>query len=231
MLPIIKIDKKTLAARARGRSHIYGLLSQIYIEEPSQGLLEKFQDSTFLQLLKQFGSDLEEELKIGPLDELVEELAIEYTRLFIGPGKHIYPYESAYRRKDTDISQTTSRQIEIFVKSHGLQYNPDFCQAPDHIGVEMAFMERATDAEAEAWGKDDGRNVMEILKVEKQFVDEHLVKWIPGFSDKVVKEGSLSFYREIAKLTKEYILLESREIKDLIRQIKALNRGGGFRDV
>lgn len=216
---MVMTNSKAFAKKAKSRSYIYGLLSHIYSREPSLSLLERLKDSTFTQLLKELGSDLSEELKRRPLDEAVEELAVEYTRLFIGPGGHIYPYQSAYRKENADRPHAISQQIESFIKWHGLEYDPDFHEAHDHISVELAFMEKATDTEARAWSKDGGKDVVEIIKLEKQFIEEYAVQWVPEFSNRVIKAAHLGFYREIARLTKAFILSEAQEIKDTIEQI------------
>jgi len=188
------------AARAIERSSVYGLLARVYSREPSKEFLENLRTSDFFKVL----------IKNKSLKKLTDELAVEYTRLFIGPGGHIYPYESAYCAKKIDIKN--------FVEFHGLKYNSDFTENSDHISIELEFMKKITDEEVKAWGKKDRRKAVECLKFKKRFIDEHLTKWVSKFSDRVIKEASLSFYREMAKLTKAYILSEAREMKDLVRK-------------
>ncbi|MEE8299741.1 MAG: molecular chaperone TorD family protein [Desulfatiglandales bacterium] len=94
----MEIKENDLVAKARGRSHIYGLLSRVYSREPNKDFLEALRNPTFLEALMELDIELGQDFKNAHLDGLVDELSIEYTRLFIGPGRHIYPYESQYRR-------------------------------------------------------------------------------------------------------------------------------------
>lgn len=168
------------------RSNVYGLLSRVYSSEPSKDFLESIRGSSFLEALGQ-------DFKSAPLDGLVDELSVEYTRLFIGPGSHIYPYESAYRKD----KESVSREVKDFIESRGLKYRSDFTESHDHISVELEFMERIAKEDAPGF-----------IKMGRQFINDHLIKWVPGFADKVIASASLSFYREMAKFTKEFILLE-----------------------
>lgn len=198
---------------AKNRSCIYGLLACIYKEEPSLELLGGIVNSDFSRLLKTLGLDLGKDIEKKPVEELVDELAVEYTRLFLGPGKHIHPNESAYRHDESDVSD---RYIKGLVEFYGLKFDKDFHDKHDHISVELEFMGKTTEAEAEAWRKEDRKKAAKILELEKKFIDGHLMKWVPRFSEVVIAQASSSFYREMAKLTKEYVLLEARNMNHLI---------------
>ncbi|GBE05880.1 hypothetical protein BMS3Abin10_01521 [bacterium BMS3Abin10] len=61
--------------------------------------------------------------------------------------------------------------------------------------------------------------------MEKKFIEEHLLKWIPIFCDKVITWAELPFYREMAKLTKFFIEFENEgKDKYLMTIVKAKNK-------
>jgi TorA maturation chaperone TorD len=66
--------------------------------------------------------------------------------------------------------------------------------------------------EEQAWQDDDKETALLCLENEKKFIDEHLFRWIPDFCNKVIQEADLPFYREMAKLTKNFIEFETEEI-------------------
>ena len=66
--------------------------------------------------------------------------------------------------------------------------------------------------EAQAWNEDDEEGAMSCLNIEKQFIEEHIIQWIPVFCEKVVQEAELPFYRAMAALTKNFIEFEKKEI-------------------
>ena len=73
-------------------------------------------------------------------------------------------------------------------------------------------MQQLTVAEEKAWEKGDRNLALACLENEKKFIEEHLAEWIPDFCDKVIDGADLSFYREMAELTKKFIEFEKNEV-------------------
>jgi len=85
---------------------------------------------------------------------------------------------------------------------------------PDHISVELEYMQHVVEREAQAWEADDDQTALLCLKNEKQFVDEHLLGWVPDFCEKVIEAAESPFYREMARLTRSFIEFEQKELKE-----------------
>ncbi len=83
---------------------------------------------------------------------------------------------------------------------------------PDHISVELEFMQQVIQREAQAWEAEDNQTALLCLKNEKQFVAEHLSGWIPDFCEKVSAAAEMPFYQEMAKLTCNFIEFEKEEL-------------------
>ena len=83
---------------------------------------------------------------------------------------------------------------------------------PDHISVELEFMQQVTHAEEKAWEDGDRILALVCLENEKKFIEEHLACWVPIFCEKVIKEAEMSFYREMAGLTQKFLEFEKEEI-------------------
>jgi TorA maturation chaperone TorD len=129
-------------------------------------------------------------------------MALEFTRLFIGPGKYIPPYESVHR--EGVLFGKVSSEVKRIIETSGLKYRSEFTGLPDHIGVEFEFMARLLQAKGNASGDERKR----IEKLEKKFIQEHLTTWVPLFCDKVIEDAKLDFFKEVANRTKEFILKE-----------------------
>ncbi|GBE03997.1 hypothetical protein BMS3Abin09_00921 [bacterium BMS3Abin09] len=54
--------------------------------------------------------------------------------------------------------------------------------------------------------------------MEKKFIDEHLTKWLPVFCKKIISEAKLPFYREMARITSNFIEFEKDEINRYIAE-------------
>jgi TorA maturation chaperone TorD len=134
--------------------------------------------------------------------------------LFIGPGKHISPYESVHVGIEGGglLWGGATVKVKKFIESSGFEYKSDYCGLPDHIAVEFEFMHKLTEKEGKAWKKNDNNMALRYLEYEKKFIDEHLSQWIPQFCDRVIQESRVSFYQQIAKLTKMYIANEQEQV-------------------
>jgi TorA maturation chaperone TorD len=56
--------------------------------------------------------------------------------------------------------------------------------------------------------------------MEKKFICDHLIKWIPEFCDKIISQAEISFYGDLADITKNFITLEFEEIDECISAIE-----------
>jgi TorA maturation chaperone TorD len=214
------VELKDRAEQAQQRSNIYGFLARVYRKELTSEMLAQIKDPRFKEVLSDLGVQLGDEFFSVPDNELIENLAIEYTRLFLGPGRHISPHESIhYERDDGDWGKlwgASTVEVKKFVESLGLKYKESDTSIPDHISVELELMQKVIEKEKQAWSANGGKDVLHFLKIEKMFMEDHIIKWISQFCDKVIAETEVSFYREMAELTKSFITLEMEEINRYI---------------
>jgi TorA maturation chaperone TorD len=201
---------------ARQRSNIYGLLATVYSQEVTSDLLHKIKETQLLELLSELDHRSEDSLFQKPEAEVLEDLAVEYTRLFVGPGKHISPHESVHHpREDGQWGQLwgkSTADVKKFIEATGFHYESEYKGLPDHIGVELEFMEHVTRREAKAWAENDEERALYCREIENKFFDEHLGQWIHMFCEKVTREAQLTFYHDIAVLTKNFLEFEKEEM-------------------
>lgn len=209
-------QKDEQAAVARQRSNVYGLLATVFGHEVNSELLQQIKDPLFLGVLSDMGLELESDFFDKPEAELLEDLAVEYAWLFLGPGKHISPHESIHhQRSDGDWGQMWGKstvEVKNFIESAGLDYKEAYTGLPDHISVELGFMQQVTLREEQALSEDDQEGALYCLKMEKKFIEEHLIRWVPAFCEKIISRAELPFYREMAALTIKFIKFEKEKI-------------------
>ncbi len=204
--------KKEMDETTEYRTNTYGFLSIVYLQEPTKEFIKSLRESNILSVLNKSGLCFDEQITNDGSDNFLSDLILEYTRLFIGPGKHISPYESVYRDNEDALWSETTVEVKKFIESLGLEYSCNWSGLPDHIGVELELMQRLTCYEKEAWARKDKETAIRCLEFEKRFIDEHLSKWVPIFCDKVKEETRTAFYGEIAELTKQFINFDSKLI-------------------
>ena len=211
--------KHSSAPLANFRSTIYGFLAAIYRQEVSSDLLQQIKDPQFLGVLTQLGIELNNGFFKKPEKKLLEDLAVEYAHLFLGPGKHISPHESVHHKKEGvqsgQLWGELTAEVKKIIESSGLEYKTEYTGLPDHISVELEFMQQVILREEQARQADDKDMALLCLENEKKFIKEHLVRWVPIFCEKVIQEAELPFYREMAGLTKKFIEFERDETNRL----------------
>ena len=214
-----KTEKLNMQELAGHRSSIYGFLAAVYRQELTSELLQQMKAHRFQEVLSNLGVKLNNGFFQNSEEELLENLAVEYARLFVGPGKHISPHESVHHKKEGvqsgQLWGELTAEVKRIIESSGLEYKSEFTGMPDHISVELEFMQQVILREEQAWQDDDKQTALLCLKNEKKFVDEHLFGWIPDFCEKVIEAAEMPFYREMAKLTCNFIEFEKEELKRL----------------
>jgi putative dimethyl sulfoxide reductase chaperone len=206
--------KREMDTTAEHRTNTYGFLSIIYMQEPTKEFIKSLRKSNIFNLLKESGLKIDEQITNDDSNDFLNELVLEYTRLFIGPGKHISPYESVYRDNGEALWSDTTVKVKHLIESLGLEYSSAWSGLPDHIGAELEFMQKLTCREKEAWLQNDKKIAVRCLEFEKKFVDEHLSQWVPAFCDKVKEETISAFYVKIAELTKQFVDFDSKLIDE-----------------
>ncbi len=110
-------------------------------------------------------------------DDVVEQLQIEHTRLFINavPTVPAPPYASAHL--DGLLMGTAAEQALLFYRQHG--YEPrDSADPPDGLVTELEFLALVSDDE----------------QVEEEFLAGCFRPWFGTFREKVITEARLPYY-------------------------------------
>ena len=197
---------ETSARIARERSGLYGFLAEVFRAEPSPALLHRIKDAGLAEVLEEAGVHLGEELARQPEDVLLEDLAVEYTRLFLGPGRHVRPYAATYLDgAGASLCGPTTVWVRDFMERAGFALAPGHRNLPDHVFVEMEFMARMAEREAEAVEVGDAAAAGQSRRIQREFLETHLGRWLPQFCGRAAEHAELSFYRELARLTGHFL--------------------------
>lgn len=144
---------------------------------------------------------------------------MEYTRLFIGPGKHIPPYESVHVDAGGSLCGEAAVSVKNFIEMTGFEYQSEFQSMPDHISAELEFMQMLTDQEAQMWMKEEQEMALSCLQTEMAFIDQHLARWIPQFCDAVIESQESRFYASMAALTRDFLAAEKEAIPIQVSEV------------
>ncbi|OIO38819.1 MAG: hypothetical protein AUJ71_02140 [Candidatus Omnitrophica bacterium CG1_02_49_16] len=181
--------------RLEEKTGVYYLFSRLFREAPGIGLVNEI-------LGRSGGTDK------------TEEVAVEYTSLFVVPGEcAISPYESFYRDSltvDTSTADSPYFQagcrlegmkgflygvsavaVEKTYRENGFAVDPRFHDLPDHIACELEFAGRLYEE-----GKEDAA---------RAFIRSHLSRWVFLFLAELEKQERSIFYRRVAESLKSFL--------------------------
>jgi len=215
---------KELADSAKSRSEVYGLLTAVFREEPTEAFIKELRGPRLSGAFSDMEVELGESFYDDPESEVVDALVLEFTRLFIGPGHHISPHESIYTETDGGAGGlwgATTVAVKKFIETTGLDYEPQFTGLPDHVSVELEFMQKLAEWETNKWIREDHKSAEYCLSVQRMFLEQHLLCWIPQFCDVVMDQAEIPFYRAMAELTKNYIEFEQQRVVPLGLEMQA----------
>ena len=135
----------------------------------------------------------------------VEELAVDYARLFIGPGPGLAPpYESVYTSPTGRFYGEALSEVSELLRSEGIQVGEEFAAPADHLAVELAIMRYLVEqgevraAESDAARAGGWRRQLE-------FLEGHLLPWVPRWAADVANAGGTDFYRAAAAMLEGYL--------------------------
>jgi TorA maturation chaperone TorD len=199
------------------RSGLYGFLAAAFRSEPDVAALRELSAPAFEGVFDVTAGD-------GREVEAVEELAVEFSALFLGPGGHISPYESVYAEGGGQLLGTACVAVKTYIEACGFEYATDGQVLPDHISVELDFMSEVARQESVAWQDGQMDTVRNCLEYEQEFLTDHLGRWAPDFCLAILARAKLPFYRQLATITNDFLRAEKDEINNRLSSLDAARR-------
>lgn len=213
-----------LAALCDQRSATYGLLARLYRVEVDQELLDRLHAMRFPA---RTGSDQVDRgyralaTYLSNLDERsVTELAVDYTRVFIGYGVDSYaaafPFESVYTSEKRLKMQDARDEVLAIYHAGGLEKDPDWPENEDHVAVELEFMQFMCDRAAAALRAGDEGCAAAALATQRNFMEDHLAGWVPLMTTDVRRLAKTAFYQGLADLTDGFLREDEGFLRDVV---------------
>ena len=124
--------------------------------------------------------------------ETLENLLVDYARLFLGPTQVLArPYGSAWLGGENAV-------LALYAEA-GFAIDDEFRELPDHVAVELEFLYLLIYQDAPA-------------DLRRRFLTEHLGRWVRPFTREVRAAAGTAFYRELAQLTDRVVAAESARL-------------------
>ena len=222
------------------RQRLYAFLSRLFAKEVDEEALNTI--VTTQPTIHSLASSQEtEELKDGSRllqdfigqagvlkgkEDLIRDLRAEYAALFLAVGKpykakeRLLTSESAYLGKHRMYYDKPFSEVRHTYGESGFEKNKDFLEPEDHIAVELDFMvnlRRRTHLSLDA---EKVESALRYLKLQKEFLTDHMVKWVPDLCESMKDAAESELYRSLAHLTNGFILMEEQVVDELTKTLE-----------
>lgn len=117
----------------------------------------------------------------------------EFAALFAYPGGALQPVASSFAQE----VHASAPDIIEFYSMAGLILDETYGLPPDHLVTELLFMSYLIGTRENS--------------LQKIFLEQHMMNWVPYFCDAVTEKAKTVFYREIAEILKDFLTSEYEE--------------------
>ena len=179
-------------------SSVYRLLSTLFLREVDVALLEQLSGSAVRDPFVNAGGSI-------PDENGVEELALDYCQLFLGPSGHLPPFQSVWQSGQYQSHTVSSMRQFIEVARYPISDTPHNTM-PDHFGVQLGVMGHVL-GQCKPSPVGPVRDVKSIAEFANAFLVRHLL-WPEPMLLAAIEKAQSSFYQSVLKLAREFLVSE-----------------------
>lgn len=217
-------NQPTIESILSSRVNTYYLLSRLYRVEVDE---EFYGELLGLRFPKNTGNSkvdagykaLHDYLK-QPHPSVITELAVDYTRTFIGHGNNgysaAYPFESVYTSPKRLLMQGARDEVLVIYRAAGIDKNPAWKDGEDHIALELEFMQILGKRALDAYLQGDEDKTIKLLSTSRFFLEDHLFAWFPMMATDMKKFSKTTFYKGLSDLTYGFLETDLEFLEDIL---------------
>ncbi len=223
--PMDEETKQALISITEQRSATYGLLSRLYRVEVDEEFLKEMKGMRFPAATG--NSQVDEGYRLiatflsNTWGNTITDLAIDYVRTFIGHGvdafSAAYPYESVYTSEKRLMMQDARDEVLAIYRSQGLDKQETWKEAEDHLALELEFMQILANRTVDALKAGDEDAAIDLLTTQKNFLEDHLMAWVPMMTSDMRRFAKTDLYRGLASLTDGFMTVDFEFLQDLLQ--------------
>ncbi len=141
-----------------------------------------------------------------PRDEAVQQVAVEYTRLFVGPPSPAAPpWETMHRGEGVTVGfgQATFEMRELLCEA-GLELRNENRQYEDHMGIELLYLSELCRRLAAGEAADEAALA--------SFIERHPLSWIASLRDRVVEAFPDGYFAGLIALAQSVLEFQAAQL-------------------
>ena len=187
------MDKQT-------RVYLYAFLSRVFSNPLDKKLVEDLQENN--QLLEMLGNNSLKYFTTNSIETIKDELNIEFSSIFLMSSP---PIESIIIDSKDEVLVGLQNPVMqfYFQNNYDLNLLNTHIQTPDHISIELSFMQNLVQADE--------------FFIQKEFLEKHLLKWIPVYLLAIKDIANTPFYQDLFDFILEFIF---HEYEIILKELK-----------
>jgi TorA maturation chaperone TorD len=209
------------------RTSIYHLLARVFRRETDSDFLKELKTFKYPQntgnekadegyrLLHHYLSDTNE--------ATLNELAVDYARVFLGSGAldatAAYPFESVYTSLRGLTMQEARDEVLAIYRSMGLEKNSSWREGEDHVALEFEFLKYLSLQTIKAIEHDDSATLSRLIVTQTHFFQNHIINWVPAFTRNIRRYAKTDFYQAFSLIVDAYLEEDAVLLEDLLAEV------------
>lgn len=185
---------------AVARSGLYRLLARLWLREVDRDLARELRSPPLCDAFVEAGGTL----PVDDREQTLEELAIDFCQLLLGPTNHLPPYQSVWETGQFQGATTASMKQFIDVVGYDLRVLPKGMML-DHLGVQLDLMGHLL--RQCAIGQSEPEDLNSLSELAHAFFTSHL-QWPTDLLDVAARRATTEFYRSVVLLTHRFLKSE-----------------------
>lgn len=158
----------------------------------------------------------------GVQEDKEETAAADFARAFLGAGVvnqiAAYPFESVYTSPIRLVMQDAYEAARQLYHKHGFIKSEDCDLHEDHIALEIQFLAHLCDRAADCFARDDLTQACEVLRLQKDFVEKHILNWVPRFCEDVRACPVSPFYKGWTYILEGFVSTLSGALEEVLQE-------------
>lgn len=216
-----------LVASAAGRAQLYHFL-ELALAHPGEAGFDYFRlAATEAEFTGAYGASLKAEAVLRDKGNAAaakffagmrrmgyEEAEAAYISLFTNNFPHLPcpPYGSLFTAIDSEKRLEEMLAIKEFYQRHGMDIAETFDDLPDHLCVELEFMQLLSFRESEARAAQDEQLVSGVRAAETEFLDRFLLPFVTRLTDLAIGTVPDNPYSELLEAGRCLLIAHRKEL-------------------
>ena len=180
------------------RLYIYAFLSRVMTNIPDLAFIRDLRVNT--ELLAVIGEATQEWFESETDEVLYDALNSDFTSMFI---LNTQPIESFVLDAKNESLVGLQNPVMAFYYNHGFEINMNQTEimAPDHLSIELAFMQTLIYRKEQA--------------PQFEFLDQHMIPWVVPYMIGMKHMATTPFYRDICDFMVEFLVADYANAKQV----------------